>query len=265
MSLTGLKKWVKVEVALAAACMLTPLLLWIFYRDPNTGRRVLKDSISDYYDIDAGAAFYIPLTVAAMLFVVNGVIKKAHHYNWILGAMLLGVLAFNHDDFDLLHMLFAGSFFLGNALVIWILAAPELLPRRWWRYFRTGILAVIGVAVFLWWPLDVYSLFWAEALSLLAIGFHFILDASDVKYEAAPRGTWRTNSKSFIPRAERPTAGSADLYRRGDGKWAFRVRAANGQIVATDGGQGYENKADARETLEKVMTGTYQGPIDEIP
>ena len=36
------------------------------------------------------------------------------------------------------------------------------------------------------------------------------------------------------------------FYRRmGDRKWAWRLVADNNEIIATDGGQGYENKADA--------------------
>ncbi len=56
-------------------------------------------------------------------------------------------------------------------------------------------------------------------------------------------------------------AGSGELYKRADGKWAFRVKAANGEKVATDGGQGYNNEADARTTLTKLMRGDYNGPI----
>ena len=59
-------------------------------------------------------------------------------------------------------------------------------------------------------------------------------------------------------------AGSGELYKRRDGKWAFRVKASNGQIVATDGGQGYVSKSDARRTLEKLMGGGYDGPIEEV-
>jgi uncharacterized protein YegP (UPF0339 family) len=53
------------------------------------------------------------------------------------------------------------------------------------------------------------------------------------------------------------------LYKRTDGKWAFRVRASNGQVVAADGGQGYSSKASARNTLEKLLTGAYNGEIKE--
>jgi uncharacterized protein YegP (UPF0339 family) len=59
-------------------------------------------------------------------------------------------------------------------------------------------------------------------------------------------------------------AGSGEIYTRSDGKFAFRVRSGNNQVVATDGSQGYDNKADARSTLEKLMRGDYNGPIKEL-
>ncbi len=58
-------------------------------------------------------------------------------------------------------------------------------------------------------------------------------------------------------------AGSGELLKRKDGKWAFRVRASNGQVVATDGGQGYSSKTSARNTLEKLMSGVYNGEIKD--
>ncbi len=58
-------------------------------------------------------------------------------------------------------------------------------------------------------------------------------------------------------------AGSGEVYKRADGKYAFRVRAGNNEIVATDGGQGYSNKSDAKSTLEKLMRGDYDGTITD--
>ncbi len=52
-------------------------------------------------------------------------------------------------------------------------------------------------------------------------------------------------------------AGSGELYQRTDGKWAFRVKAGNGQTVATDGSQGYSSKSSAKSTLEKLLAGSY--------
>lgn len=59
-------------------------------------------------------------------------------------------------------------------------------------------------------------------------------------------------------------AGKGEIYARKDGKFAFRVKASNGEVVATDGGQGYSAKASARSTLEKLLKGDYDGPIEEV-
>lgn len=56
-------------------------------------------------------------------------------------------------------------------------------------------------------------------------------------------------------------AGKGELYQQRNGKWAFRVKASNGQIVATS--QGYTKRASARSTLEKLLKGAYDGPIIE--
>lgn len=45
-------------------------------------------------------------------------------------------------------------------------------------------------------------------------------------------------------------------YQREDGRWAWRL-VSNGNIIATDGGQGYENRDDAAEMYEKVVSGVY--------
>lgn len=59
-------------------------------------------------------------------------------------------------------------------------------------------------------------------------------------------------------------AGKAEVYKRKDGKWAFRVKASNGQCVATDGGQGYSTKKAALNTVTKLIQGDYKGPVDEL-
>jgi uncharacterized protein YegP (UPF0339 family) len=58
-------------------------------------------------------------------------------------------------------------------------------------------------------------------------------------------------------------SGTGELYKRKDGKFSFRVKASNGQIVATDGGQGYSSKSAARSTLENLMKGDYNGPVTD--
>lgn len=48
-----------------------------------------------------------------------------------------------------------------------------------------------------------------------------------------------------------------DIFKRKDGTWAWRLVAGNGQIIATDGSQGYEKKADAFEMSRMIVSGGY--------
>lgn len=43
-----------------------------------------------------------------------------------------------------------------------------------------------------------------------------------------------------------------EVYTRSDGLWAWHVVGGHGRVVATDGGQGYENEPDAVEMAERV-------------
>jgi uncharacterized protein YegP (UPF0339 family) len=54
------------------------------------------------------------------------------------------------------------------------------------------------------------------------------------------------------------------LYARADGKWAWRLKADNGQIIATDGGQGYNNEADARSMADRVISGEFKDADKKI-
>ena len=46
-----------------------------------------------------------------------------------------------------------------------------------------------------------------------------------------------------------------NLYMRADGTWAWRLKADDGDIIATDGGQGYENEGDARQMADWIIGG----------
>lgn len=56
---------------------------------------------------------------------------------------------------------------------------------------------------------------------------------------------------------------AGEIFKRADGKFGFRVKASNGQVVATDGGQGYSDKSDAKATLQKLLNGEYKGDITD--
>lgn len=55
------------------------------------------------------------------------------------------------------------------------------------------------------------------------------------------------------------------LYTRPDGKWAWRLTADHNQVIATDGGQGYENEADARAALaDRIIGGDFKDAEKKI-
>ncbi|MDQ6798956.1 MAG: right-handed parallel beta-helix repeat-containing protein, partial [Actinomycetota bacterium] len=58
-------------------------------------------------------------------------------------------------------------------------------------------------------------------------------------------------------------AGTGELYENSDGKWAFRVKSANGQPIAVNEGAGYPTKTAARGILKKLLHGAYDGPIHD--
>lgn len=171
-----LRDYARFERVLAAVLSLTPLFLIIF----DGG--MVRSSISEYYDMDLEQIFYVLLTVAAMLFIVNGVIKKEHSYNTTLGVLLAGVILFNIDDTNLIHNFFAITFFAGNAIVIAFFSKGALR-------FKGTLLGVLGAAVVLFLIFDWFDVFWLEWVSLAAIAVHYILDSFDtVQYDAVRRG-----------------------------------------------------------------------------
>ncbi len=161
----GLAELVKLEVVVSVICCFVPFLLII--GDGGT----IRQHISGYYDMGKAQYFYFPLTVAAMLFVVNGLVKEKHWYNVALGSALAIVVLFNHFDHKVIHNIAAGTFFIGNALVF-IVFTPR---KELWFKIALAILMLVGLAghfVFNW-----YTLFWAETVSLWIIAAHFVLEA----------------------------------------------------------------------------------------
>lgn len=53
------------------------------------------------------------------------------------------------------------------------------------------------------------------------------------------------------------------LYKRTDGKWAWRLKV-RGEIVATDGSQGYDHEADARSMADRIISGEFKDAEKKI-
>jgi len=47
------------------------------------------------------------------------------------------------------------------------------------------------------------------------------------------------------------------VYERPDKRWGWRLKANNGQIIATDGTQGYDTESDARSMADRVISGEF--------
>ena len=164
-ALRNLSRFGRLERVLAAFCALTPVLLLWADAPP------VRSSISHYYNMTENQLFYVPLTMAAMLFVVNGVVKEKQLYNTYLGAMLCGVLLFNREDFSTLHLIFTAAFFVGNVAVILFFSS---IRERW---FKISLVVFIAVSMAAWYFFDSFTLFWAEWLSLGIIAVHYIIES----------------------------------------------------------------------------------------
>jgi uncharacterized protein YegP (UPF0339 family) len=49
------------------------------------------------------------------------------------------------------------------------------------------------------------------------------------------------------------------VFQREDCKWAWRLKADNGRIIAVDGSQSYNNEAVARAMADRIIGGEFRG------
>jgi len=175
----------KLERIIAAICIFIPLFLaW-------ADNWQIRESISDYVYMSNSHIFGLLLTMAAMLFIVNGAIyiqterlrdckKQGRWYNIILGISLLGVILLPHKEYGPLHFIFASIFFAGSALVI------ALFNDR--KHRKTSlVIAIFSISGLLIYVVNNHvfaipwtewlTLFWAEWISLAVIAIHYILES----------------------------------------------------------------------------------------
>jgi uncharacterized protein len=57
-------------------------------------------------------------------------------------------------------------------------------------------------------------------------------------------------------------AGKFELYTDKAGEWRFRLKAANGQVIAT--GEGYSSKAGALNGIESIKTNAPGADVVEV-
>lgn len=188
-SAAGVKRWLKFEQFIAVPLLLFPILLILTDGWP-TGS---KDSISAYHvmsDQTTLWAFYFPSTVAAMLLIVNGLVKNKW-YNIYLGIMLSGVILFNHDNFSIVHGIFAIGFFVPNILVIKFAKTRFFNKPNEELFFDLTLIAIIILSgvLFLY---HVINLFYLEWISFIMLSIHFILLSVGTTSDVKPRRTRRS-------------------------------------------------------------------------
>jgi len=193
------------DVTAVAACVFAPAIMWIAEMIDRAELLAPRQSISSYHDVLTAGAFFIPLTVAVMLFVVNGWIFAGHRIHVAMGAYLLGVIVFDHVGRTRpVHFFFAGAFFIVGAFLEavrdddvpnwsprkWILMTPILpawiLFSRWSRVkqqaWRAGaiMLPFVALALLAWvlggWIGDRW-LFFAEWIALTVLVLNYLRDA----------------------------------------------------------------------------------------
>lgn len=182
---SNLAAFAKLERIIAAILILIPLILawadnWNF-----------RDSISNYVYMSNSYIFGLLLTMAAMLFIFNGVVyieakeiretkKHGRWYNIVLGIALLGVILLPHKENHILHYFFAIVFFVGSALVI------ALFNDKKHRKISIFIAVLSLLSLFIYFikayfftipGTEWFTLYWAEWISLTVISIHYILES----------------------------------------------------------------------------------------
>ena len=165
-TLDAITRFAKLERVVAVICLLTPFLLLQYDEVPG-----IRESISHYYSMKQNQLYYFPLTMLAMLFIVNGVVKDKSRYNTLLGVALAGVILFNRDAFQTTHKIFAVLFFGGNGAVILAFSSKK---ERWFKLLMVGVILLTMIAHF---GFHWITLFWAEWISFGVIALHYILES----------------------------------------------------------------------------------------
>lgn len=134
-----------------------------------------RESISDYAYSEYSYIFNMLLTIAAMMFIYNGVGYKRHWYNAILGASLLGVVLTPHLDFKILHYTFASIFFLGSIASI---SLSSNIAFRGFKFIISGIALGAILSHVIW---GSFTILEVERIGIIPFAIHFIVKSYSIE------------------------------------------------------------------------------------
>ena len=155
------------EIWIVALLILMPIILILF-----DGGNV-RPSISNYVYMEHNQVFYFLLFLAASMFGNNGAIWLKN-YNIFIGIFLAGIALTPHEQFTIIHFIFAGLFFASSVFVMIYYSSKKQRIHK----IYAGIFILL--AMFGHFALNLYSLFYAEWISILPICIHFIGESKNV-------------------------------------------------------------------------------------
>lgn len=166
-------------------------------RQVSTFEKICKDrlgfrtSLSDYAHSSNSYLFGMLYMMAALLYIYNGVVylnrlqfltihKNGPLANILTGLSLIAVILHPDTGRAFPHLLFSVLFFVGNIyMMLFVGKADES------KAFRTArrVMGVSTILVFIGWTkyIGLYSLLWAESISLLIISSYLIMMAAHVE------------------------------------------------------------------------------------
>lgn len=156
-----IKRFTKYELITGILCILLPFILIA------TNGSALH-SISEYAYSQVDFIYVFLLTMAGTLITVTGV-RQNKRLIWIMGILLLLVPLTPHKEYEIIHFISAGLFFLG-VVIDMIIDTQKLFKYR--VFMVLAIAAAFAIHYFLGW----ISLFWAESIALIIFGVNFLLD-----------------------------------------------------------------------------------------
>ena|ERR1017187_9966473 len=174
-------KWF--ERTISVVCIAIPLVLMLADKE-NAGS--FRKSISEYVYMIHSYVFGLMLGIAAMLFIFNGAVyfkneapeklnlnKQGKWYNIVLGLSLIGVIITPHLQYTVAHYIFAGIFFVGNAVVTGLFHEKKDRPLS----IIMAIMTLAALGIYFTGLFPAFTILWAEWISLTVIGIHFFLES----------------------------------------------------------------------------------------
>jgi len=149
------------DIYIIVLIMLMPLVLIA------TNNWQVLPSISAYAVSEQPQILPIFLSILATMFAVKDALSN-NKFNIFLAICLIGIAAFNMQDFKTLHFTFAALFFAGTTFKM-VYKVPIHFRLKMYVAASLIVFGMLGHFIFKW-----YSLFWAECIAFFPATFYYM-------------------------------------------------------------------------------------------